>query len=103
MATKYYRKYLEEGRCTMCGGYLPEGYRNKECDHCRELKKVRRKRKKAEADARKEAGKKAAEKPGYTLDELSRMARERGISYGQLVCELDGSRSGAEKDKMSGM
>ena len=95
MATNYYRKYLAEGRCTKCGGYLPEGYEFKECDCCREYKKVLRKRKKAEADARKEAGKKAAKKPGYTLDELSRMARERGISYGQLVCELDGSRSGA--------
>lgn len=86
MATNYYRKYLAEGRCTKCGGY-------KECDHCRDLKKMRRKRKKAEADAREEAEKKAAKKSGYTLDELSRMARERGISYGRLVCELDGSRS----------
>ncbi len=90
MATNYYQKYLAEGRCTKCGGYLPEGYEYKECDHCRDLKRMRRK--KAEADARKEAGGKAAKKSGYTLDELSRMARERGISYGQLVCELDGSR-----------
>lgn len=95
MATNYYQKYLAEGRCTKCGGKLPEGYEYKECDHCRNLKKMRRKRKKAEADAREEAEKKAAKKSGYTLDELSRMARERGISYGRLVCELDGSRSGA--------
>lgn len=94
MATNYYRKYLAEGRCTKCGGYLPEGYRYKECDHCRELKKVLRKRKKAEADARREAEERS-KKQLYTLDELSHMARERGISYGQLVCELDGSRSGA--------
>lgn len=103
MATNYYRKYLAEGRCTKCGGYLPKGYEYKECDHCRELKKMLRKRKKAEADARKETEKKAAKKSSYTLDELSRMARERGISYGQLVCEMDGSRPGAEKDKVSGL
>lgn len=102
MATNYYRKYLEEGRCTKCGGYMPPEYKYKECERCRAYKKLLRKRKKAEADARREAEERS-KKSVYTLDELSRMARERGISYGQLVCELDGSRSGAEKDKVSGM
>lgn len=60
MATNYYQKYLAEGRCTKCGGCLPEGYEYKECNHCRDLKKMRRKRKKAEEDARKEAEKKEA-------------------------------------------
>ena len=75
MATNYYQKYLAEGRCTKCGGYLPEGYEYKECDHCRELKKMRRKRKKAEADAREEAEKKAAKK--------TRLYFGRTIPYGK--------------------
>lgn len=75
MATNYYQKYLAEGRCTKCGGCLPEGYEYKECNHCRDLKKMRRKRKKAEEDARKEAEKKEAKK--------TRLYFGRAIPYGK--------------------
>ena len=35
---------------------------------------------------------KPSKKPKYTLDEMCRMAKERGISYGKLVTELEMAR-----------
>ena len=90
MAKNYYRKYVAEGRCAKCGMYLPEGFKYRECDQCRENKNLSRKRKTAEKNARIEVEKRnAGRKQTYTLDEVSRMANERGISYGQMVVLLE--------------
>ena len=89
MSTNYYRKYAAEGRCVKCGAYLPEGFKYKECDRCRENKNLSRRRRCAERNARKEAEKRNAGKKIYTLDEVSRMARDRGISYGQMVILIE--------------
>lgn len=35
---------------------------------------------------------KPSKKPKYTLDEMCRMTKERGISYGKLVTELEMAR-----------
>lgn len=86
MATNYYRKYVEEGRCARCGAYLPKGFEYKECDPCRERENILARRR------RRENSKKTTEptkKRGYTLEEVSRMAVERGISYGQMVILLE--------------
>lgn len=89
----YYQKYVAEGRCTKCGMRLPEGFEYRDCDQCRERDKLQRRRRRIEERERREAEeRKANKKPGLTLDELSRMAKERGISYGQLVSEMEGKR-----------
>ena len=86
MANKYYQKYSQEGRCTRCGIYLPKGFEYKECDQCRERENILARKR------RRENAKKAVEpvkKQGYSLEEVSRMAKERGISYGQMVILLE--------------
>lgn len=91
----YYRKYIAEGKCTSCGVKLPEGFKYRECDPCRERENMKRRRRRIESERRE------SERPKEQiseLDKLSRMARERGISYGQLVCELEGKRHRTKED-----
>ena len=99
MYTNYYRKYVAEGRCTKCGMSLPEGFEYRDCDRCRERDKLQRRRRRMEERERREAEEREAnKKPGPTLDELSRLAKERGISYGQLVSEMEGKRHRTKED-----
>lgn len=94
----YYRKYIAEGKCTSCGVKLPEGFKYRECDPCRERENTMRRRRRQE-DARRAV--EGVREPNSELDRLSRMAKERGISYGQLVCQMEAKRQRVEKDKMS--
>lgn len=90
MAIDYHKKYAAEGRCDRCGEYLPEGFRYRECDYCREQRRESKKRKRAEEKARMEAEQRnKGKKQTLSLEAVSRMAAERGISYGQMVVLLE--------------
>ena len=80
-----YKKYIEEGKCVSCGRRLTEGYAYRRCEECRKAMKLREKDRKEKEKAKTELTKKR----GYTLEEVSRMAVERGISYGQMVILLE--------------
>lgn len=88
MRKNYRLEYEETKCCTRCGKALAEWETRKQCDVCREYKRMKvQRRKRREDEQNKE------KKEGYTLDQLAIMARERGISYGQLVQELEGTGS----------
>lgn len=76
MATNYYRKYVEEGRCARCGAYLPKGFEYKECDPCRERENILARRR------RRENSKKTTEptKNGATLWKRS-LAWQWSVEY----------------------
>lgn len=85
-------KRLEQGLCQRCGiNPFTPGY--KTCQECRNKATEARERYKNKYGKQylydKTEGIKKAKRPHYTLDEMCRMARERGISYGQLVVELE--------------
>lgn len=91
-------KRLEQGLCQRCGAnpFTP-GY--KTCKDCRDKAKEASIRCKNKYGAKymysKTDGIKKQKQPKYTLEEMCRMARERGISYGQLVAEMEYNCHGA--------
>ena len=77
------QELIRKGICISCG--LAKVYgNNKKCYYC--IKK----------EQKKEPVKPKITKPApirkYSLEELSRIAKEQGISYGQLVAKLEGGQ-----------
>jgi hypothetical protein len=83
------------GRCYRCGGET-DGV-HKSCDACREyIREASRKFKADHPEKRYEYSKdvpveveKPKRKPKYEMSEIIRMTKERGVSYGILVAELE--------------
>ena len=76
---------MQNGICTQCGkAKVTEGYIT--CERCRMICARERLWTRA-IQPKKEMTKK---RKGYSLDEISKMAKEKGISYGQMVAILEG-------------
>lgn len=81
MSETYWR-YKSMGLCVKCGSIVAD--KQTLCIGCREKRSIRRKRER-------ELAKKpqSIKKPMLSLEEVNRMAMERGISYGQMVTLLE--------------
>lgn len=77
-----YMKYKSMGLCVKCGSIVAD--ERTLCIGCREKKSKQRKR--ARELAR---NPQIIQKPILSLEEVNRMAMERGISYGQMVVLLE--------------
>lgn len=77
------------GRCIHCGiRKADEGYVS--CKRCRDMKAVEFAWTKSIANEVAEERKKKQKKEKYEIDQLSKMAHEKHISYGTLVAILEG-------------
>ena len=79
------QELIRKGICISCG--LAKVYgNNKRCSYC--IKKESQEKKK---ETKAKVAKPAPQRK-HTLEELSRMAYEQGISYGQLVAKMEGGK-----------
>lgn len=93
-----YQRLKALGICVDCGKHPARPGQTK-CDKCRakmkeyrtHVKDYRPVKRKIEYTDRSEKP-----KPQYTLDDLAVMARQEGISYGQLVARLEGRNGKTE-------
>lgn len=77
-----YMKYKRMGLCVKCGSIVAD--ERTLCIGCREKKSKQRKRARELAK-----NPQIIQKPILSLEEVNRMAMERGISYGQMVALLE--------------
>lgn len=77
-----YMKYKSMGLCVKCGSIVAD--ERTLCIGCREKKSKQRKRARELAK-----NPQIIKKPMLSLEEVNRMAMERGISYGQMVTLLE--------------
>lgn len=81
MSETYWR-YKSMGLCVKCGSIVAD--ERTLCIGCREKKRMRMKRLREGAK-----NPQINKKPMLSLEEVNRMAMERGISYGQMVTLLE--------------
>lgn len=74
-------KTRQAGYCPQCGWHWPEEGKRM-CTECLELERFRVREKKRKANREKAQT--------ASIEEVIRMARERGVSYGQMVAILEG-------------
>lgn len=84
MSETYWR-YKSMGLCVKCGSIVAD--EQIYCIGCREKRSIRRKRERELAKRAKNP--QSIKKPMLSLEEVNRMAMERGISYGQMVTLLE--------------
>lgn len=93
MAINTYEERKKKGLCTMCGGEI-DLLGSTMCYACRQKNAKQtawyRQRKALEAENIMARRPRAFHDPVHSLDEVGRMANERGISYGQMVAILEG-------------
>lgn len=84
-----YMKYKSMGLCVKCGSIVADGQIY--CIGCREKRSIQRKREREMKKRERELAKnpKINKKPMLSLEEVNRMAKERGVSYGQMVTLLE--------------
>jgi hypothetical protein len=68
------RQLIAEHCCTNCGASIDIDDNHRKCAECREQQKIKRHRKKCGSSE---------------LDRLAIISRERGVSYGILVAQLE--------------
>lgn len=85
------RKHNREvGICSNCGCRpATDGFFT--CEHCRKYQQNRKKPEPVTYYAIIQAEKKKV-KPKYSIDDLSSIARQKGISYGELVAIIEGRK-----------
>lgn len=81
MSETYWR-YKSMGLCVKCGSIVAD--ERTLCIGCREKKRMRMKRLREGAK-----NPQIIKKPMLSLEEVNKMAMERGISYGQMVTLLE--------------
>lgn len=88
MSETYWR-YKSMGLCVKCGSIVADERRL--CIGCREKKSRQRKRAREREKRERELAMnpQSIKKPMLSLEEVNRMAMERGISYGQMVTLLE--------------
>lgn len=75
-----------DGVCLRCGGII-EDKRFKQCDKCREYDRDYKRL--SSERARRAKHPRRVPESGLTISQVCRMAAERGISYGQMVVEIE--------------
>ena len=86
-----YRKYKSLGLCVKCGAIPLEGHtmcqRRNDRDHGRDMAR----REKEKEERRINADRSQRKRPKLTLEEINRMAKDSGVSYGTMVQILEGN------------
>ena len=76
---RYFRR--ENRLCLRCGKALPDSDRHKQCESCRAYNRGIYHRPKPKSQP--------TSKPAVSLSEVCRMAKERHISYGEMVLIIE--------------
>ena len=85
-----YAELKAQHRCVNCKKALPADYRRVSCEHNLEFSRESHRRK---DELKKKRQSYASAKPrtttGLTISQVVRMAAERHVSYGEMVCLLE--------------